>query len=249
MGRVLIFFGILVIASSSSSSETTQNSSTTEHFEQRRVLSPTEQSWDQAGFKDPVVSKMSQKNFNHKGSKTTHEIDFTIVMFKQTSWKQEKIRERMSRLSQIFGKCGIRINPPTLVVADSPIGTAVLDRPLGRDTEISQKLPASAVRPVMFYVEAELEGRVAYAWHKRTGANTVIQDTAWITHEVEEWYKELHDPSFSVDAHELGHILCDCYHLPSGNKNLMAEHFDDLNDTLTENQCDEFKKSKYARKL
>jgi hypothetical protein len=75
-------------------------------------------------------------------------------------------------------------------------------------------------------------------------------NTAWITAEVNSAsYKKIHASSYSVEAHELGHVLGNVSHYMGPGKNFLSDLPDLLNDQIKPEQCEQMKKHSLMKPL
>lgn len=166
-----------------------------------------------------------------------------MVLLRNSGWSKEQIEQRLTRVAQIYSQCGIKVARATLVTVDAPNGWVDVDySDEERDLKIATMTPTTD-KPILFYVRSSREGQTAYAWRQGKSRPPALTDTAWMTTEINTAaYKKLRDPTYSPDAHELGHIFGNCEHNADGSKNFLAGDVALLNDKIQPKQCENMKK-------
>lgn len=195
--------------------------------------------WEAAGFENVEIENIAlEEELKTKRIKTALELYLTAVVFRGTPWTAARIQARLAKASRVFAQCGIKISKVKLVVSN-PINN-YLDVSFENSShiQISDKLPTKA-RPVIFYVGKNLQGASAYAKTESSGKTDSLTNTAWMTSDLTlQEYKQYRDPSYSEEAHELGHILCDCDHYDDGTSNFLSGEVVLANDYIRPDQCE-----------
>lgn len=198
--------------------------------------------WLQAGFGNPSIEITSPPSTS-PDTAYTHSLSMTFVMFRNSGWTKERVNAQLARASQVYKQCGIKLADVKFVIADAPGGIVDVGYSNGYDERIANLTPATK-KPTVYFMRSNPEGQVAYSWDSGVEKPTAARfNTTWMTDDIDKSYRTMHDPTYNVLAHELGHILCGCKHIPGDEKNLMAGRIDLLNDKLKSEQCETFKKS------
>lgn len=202
---------------------------------------PTEiEQLENADFKNPEKHNLTLSPKLPSEVKFTHEVTINLIAFRETTWTAPIIEQSMSRVAEIYAQCGIKIKSPTLYIVTAP--DKKIDLTPSEEQQVITKFPLPH-RPVIFFVNSFEDGAPAHAYGQAICSERPSRcDTAWITRYVKsDYYKELRDPNYSPIAHELGHIFGNRGHV-SGYKNMLADTSDLVNDHITPEQCDAFKK-------
>lgn len=213
--------------------------------------------WEQAGFKEPRIQSWSDSDLYAASISTsntfTHGIEITTVVFRSTGWTTQEVKRRFQRMAEVYSQCGIKIQRADVIETDAPNGWIDVDDPydLGtsnRTTQIAKKLP-TANRPVFLFIRSLGNGDLATAEPPfRVGENSPRSGAVWMTSGLIPAEKD-YPPNFSVEAHELGHILGNCSHDTSGKKNFLAGSFSLLDNIIQKDQCDVMKRNSSVRPL
>lgn len=213
--------------------------------------------WLKAGFSNIDIedydNQLLYKKFNKE--QFTHEFDLTVVIFKNSGWSVAKVIPRIKLAARILSKnCFICINRIHMVQLRAPV--QYLDTNVDIDFKICKTIP-HVPRPVIFYIRSDQRHRTAY-----TIVGPQIKDerkgTAWITRVVtKKSFKKARHASYSVEAHELVHILTDYLndeihkegHIKGSELNLMSENPLRRSELLKGYQCEKMKKNKWVRPL
>jgi hypothetical protein len=212
---------------------------------------PTDEAtkWTAAGFPNPAISTLNLSSENDPSDKYTHEFSPSLVMFRNTGWNEDILKSSFSRVAEIYRQCGIRLGSAKLVMVNAP--NSWLDLDGDRDTKIAAMTPEQTDRPILYFLRSEIgAGRTAYAYRLGIEGYTPLLDTVWITNDINTAsYKKLRDPKYSPIAHELAHILGDRSHIEGDEKNILGNSPETVNDQITKEQCDAFKRHPSMRKL
>ena len=212
---------------------------------------PTErEKWLRAGFGNPSIDQLDATLPSSDPKKFTHEIKLTMVLLRNSGWDKEQIKQRLTRVADIYSQCGIKVASAKLVTVDAPNGWVDVDyRVEKRDLKIATMTPTTD-KPILFYVRSSREGQIAYAWNQSKDQPPPLTNTAWLTSEINTAkYKKWRDPAYNTEAHELGHIFGDCGHNTDGSKNFLAGDVALLNDKIQPKQCESMKKHNLVRPL
>lgn len=145
----------------------------------------------------------------------THAIPLRVVIFEGSGWTRPEVEGRLARVWDVVDRCGVRLAPVTVVELAPPSGTPspvyARDRSGEPDGLGSVARAAGAgAGPTLFYI-ADFADRPQPGTSRprhQVGAAPEA-DTAWITRAV---LSEGHGDAYSVDAHELVHVLADIGH-------------------------------------
>lgn len=203
--------------------------------------------WITAGFRNPEIKSIDIRPTSDTAATTyTHEFDLSLVMFKGSGWSEELVRSSITRVSEIYRQCGIRVGKAKLVMIEPP--NDWIDITLDRDRELAKMTPHMS-KPTLYFVRSSLEGYTAYAWDK-SGCSRERCDTAWITNDINSAaYKRYRDSNYSPIAHEIAHLLGNCDHIKNDSKNILGNSASTVNDQIMQDQCESFKKHESMRKL
>jgi hypothetical protein len=206
--------------------------------------------WRAAGFINPEVTILNQQHFCTlpKSTKYTHQLKLFAVGFRNSQWQINQVQSRLLRVSEVYAQCGVKVTQATIVWADPYKGISDIEGVEASENSINFAIAKATPiqnRPVLYYVQARTNGGNAHA-HPEFSIQGVspLLNTVWITSEVESrMYRYVHDPRYSTDAHELGHILLDSSHYMGPEKNFLSAEIDGGNDQITAQQCDSIRKS------
>jgi hypothetical protein len=205
--------------------------------------------WLSAGFWRPEIKVINASPSIAPEGTFTHKLNMTLVLFRNTGWTEDRVKAQVSRASEIYKQCGIELSEVKLVIANAPSGIIDVSYNNRDDERISRSTPESK-KPIVYFVRSNAEGQTAYSWGASVEKPSRARfNTIWMTDDIDKSYKEVHDPSYNVLAHEIGHILCGCSHFPGDEKNLMAGKINLLNDRLNQTQCEVFQKSSLVEKI
>ncbi|WP_291516276.1 hypothetical protein [Bdellovibrio sp. ArHS] len=129
-----------------------------------------------------------------------------------------------------------------LIVVDAPNDWLDIDH--NRYAQIAQMIPQSAARPILAFVRADgRHGDTGYAYRRGRFGQAATVDTGWITNEVNsDTYKKIRTSGYSPLAHELAHILGNSGHVIGDEKNLLGNSPVTVNNHITKEQCETFKR-------
>lgn len=197
-------------------------------------------SLDRAGFHNAQQISLSLKPRVSSDIKYSHQIEITPIVFRDTSWTAEIVEVSLSRVAEVYSQCGIKILAPTLFLVDALNNKT--DLTMEQEQEVVNAMPLKQ-RPLIYFLNGFEDGSPAHAYGIDNCKDTPLKcNSAWISRYVKsDYYKELRDPNYSPIAHELAHILGNRGHV-SEVKNILADTPDLVNDQITEEQCQAFKK-------
>lgn len=203
--------------------------------------------WENSGFSRPTIEEFEPLPAANE-AEFTHSFDLTVMNLRGSSWTMEQIRPSLIRTAEIYRPCGIKLSKVKILEVDPPHGK--IDLSNWDDYKLSNMVPDSVERPLVFLFKYSLEGATAYAWHKNACSRAKRCNTIWITSDVNDpRYLAARDPSYSVWAHELAHILGNQDHIPGKEPNILSGHLGLGNDVITEQQCTHFKTSDLLKKI
>lgn len=210
------------------------------------------QKWEEAGFKKPKLTMVDTARFYRSSAGFSHQVDLTLIMFRNTGWTKRNIIRRLGKLSRILASYQIKIGYTMLVIADSPNGMIDFWRPGTGDFEIAQMTPDTP-RPVFYYIRSVPQFN-AYSWTEHSSNKSLpeaIKNTAWISLSADmELNKKIRHSDYLTEAHELGHILLDSLqHYQPGIPNLMAEDHKLVNSRLEPHQVERIKNHRLVKRL
>lgn len=224
--------------------------------------------WKNAGFQNVKITNMSSVYTKSDRTKFTHEFPLTIVLIRGSGFTLKTVQERIRKTAAVFKNCGIKIQNPNIIEVDPPNGWLDFTKNINdlRDLQLSKMIPQTVKRPILYYFRSNKSKediqnkKIVEAAHSFIPMNdepTTLSNTAWISNEVlEEEYINSRNKKYSTEAHELGHILRNCYchvePIVDNDKreyNFMSEspYFSD--DTITPAQCEEMKKSTLVKTI
>lgn len=194
------------------------------------------------------TSVISTKKFYNKkeAREFSHAFDVTLVRLRGTKWTNKKIKKRMSKVIDTFKLCNIKVEKLELVSMDAPFGFIDIGEG-NRANKILAELEGIN-KPSIFYIRWDLESKnPAWAHRELLNSGEAKVNTAWMT--FFSSVLEYPDLAYSIEAHELGHILLNEGHDFSEDKNLMS--YEGLLNAkiLTEDQCAKIKTSELVRKI
>ncbi len=169
----------------------------------------------------------------------------SIFMVKGTGWTREQVMSQINRTREILKQCQIEPSPVRLEVIEPPFGHTQYTRP--HDVEIVSTLPES-LKPALFFMGADNTSEVYTSNIAEGSPMAPLMWTGWISQIImTPAYQSSIPRSYNPVAHEVAHLLCDCGHTESRNPNLLSDEITLLNDHLTEEQCESFKKSSFMQ--
>ncbi len=177
----------------------------------------------------------------------THAFSPHALFVTGSGWTPELIRNEFKRVQEIYNQCQIRVDLQEIhEVTGSEERLSLLGQ---SDLEIVEELNIPN-RPLVGF--AGLIG-VSYSHGDEfspLSLQKALTNTSWLGWEIEtQEYKKDRDPSYSPVAHELAHVLCNCGHVASGERNLLSGHAHDVNAVITPQQCETFRHSPLVREL
>ncbi len=207
------------------------------------------------------IEKISSKKYYSKKDKKKlkHYFPLSLVHFRDTSWSKKKIMKRVKGIVNTYKKCSIGVAPIQMITMNAPFGYINLgsnsvsyihfgtnaSKDSSNDNSkanlIMKELEA-LVKPIVFYIQFDLDSKApAWAHRKLFNKNQPKVDTAWMTYFSSRL--EFPDQDYSIEAHELGHLLLNRGHDFSEERNLMSYEGLLNSNILTQEQCDKIKQS------
>lgn len=187
----------------------------------------------------------------------THEVSLSIVMFRDTGWSLELIQKHMNRVAQIYEQCHMRLAPLKVLLVDAPQGQENIEPWSEEDARLAE-IPLPLSKPILYFVHSSkhmMGWAGAPFWIEYLKLNGLknadsLTDTIWITSGINAAsYTSKMNSSYNTVAHEIAHILGNAEHLVAGGQNLLSATSDLASDTITAQQCQQFKKHSSVRKL
>lgn len=221
------------------------------------------QNWTTAGFKNPDIKRVRMTSISDEPAEIfTHTLEPTLVIFRNSGWSERKVAVAIERVAEIYKQCGIKIEFAKMITVDPPFGhrSAVIDKPYeGLDLKIASQVP-TLTPPVMYFVKEALNGYTAWAapryfvapgYAKQYPDLKAMEDSAWITSTIlkEKYWTPWKDPSYSVEAHELAHVIGNRHHVADDVKNILGGTQGTGNDQITPGQCEAFRNFDLVKKI
>ncbi len=206
-------------------------------------------SWIQRGFKNPDVKTFRSTSISDLAAQRpdhfTHELTPTLVLFRHSGWSELHVGRAMERVGVIYAQCGIKIEFSKIHIVDPPFGlkSVVIDKPYaGLDVKIAEAIP-TLPKPIFFFVEKSMNGYTAWATPRFHTPPGPFQDGAWMTASIlrPAYWPSFKDKSYSVEAHELAHVLGNRNHVPDDVRNILGGTMGTGNDQITSEQCEAFR--------
>jgi len=213
---------------------------------------PKDSEWKKAGFGNPKIHSIDTNDYYTASKvKFTHQFPLTMVLFRNTGWNLDLLKQRAKRVAEIYSQCGIKLSSVNIVESDPFNGWLDVDgeenwreRWESRELKIARATPTPQ-RPVIYYFRNFLDDDIycASSWYKGFKKGPPQDDTSWFSAcDLDPKYA-VPDKSFSLEAHELGHLLTNDGHRENGKKNFLARDKNFYNDHIDPDQCETMKKS------
>ena len=226
------------------------------------------QRWEDRGFKNVVVDDIDLEPFYQAQPLVTPSFGLKLVsvIFRTSGWSAPEIIARTKDLTETLSQCGVKLTQSKLITVDPIPGFTkfdgqvrlapdYFDDPNKKEATVSKMLPGSR-RPVIFYVQA-INTDTAYANLAEAQApgnmNLPMLDTIWISKAI-TYSEHKFNPRYSVEAHELGHVLGKLQHiyppkLPGAKTNLMAADLYKGSPKLEASQCEKILRSELLDRI
>lgn len=194
-----------------------------------------------------VTKEISTSKYYSKveKKKLKHYFSLNLVHLEGTDWSKKQIKQRVKRIVNTYKTCNIGIKPLRIITMEAPFG--YIDIGDGERADLISKELENLSKPIIFYIRWDLKS-TSPAWAHRNLLNKGKPkvNTAWMTFFSSTL--EFPDPDYSIEAHEIGHILLDQGHDFSDKRNLMS--YDGLlnSNILTAEQCEKIKRSPLVSK-
>ncbi len=216
--------------------------------------------FNKKNWEDQFFSKPEHLTFNikNKNLNFTHELPvISVVVFKNTSWKNLEVIKQVDSAAKVLNQCGLRLNKAHLINVEAPNKTAIIRRhracfdpePDGHH-HITNTIPyLPGIR--IFYIKRFIIGPEAFAAADYTSINTPAENTIWLQPRSPDAIPAF-DPNYQVLAHEIGHILLNSGHIKDKGENipnLMSGKPSLLNNELTFEQCELLRSHRLVKKI
>lgn len=209
--------------------------------------------WLARGFEKAEV-----RNINASDAGADLMLPVSFIRLAGSNWTHERVMRHIRRTASIFAACGIGLGPIQVIEAKAPGGRHDLDMagdaelPVPRDVlEISAMIPATALRPPVVFA-GQLRNDEALARSFRRGdtppaeaKNHLYLDTSWVAFKT-HWI-ERKDDSYSTVAHELTHLLCECGHERTKQRNILNRYRNFLSGEILPETCARMRRSPLLR--
>jgi hypothetical protein len=199
--------------------------------------------WSTSRFKNVRIETL--KSDLSSQAPTSYSFPLNIVIVDGTKWTREFVLEHISKIQKIYKACDMQADPINLIYVSPPKGYTEFSAP--HDQEIADMIPDGVTRPILFLMGGIDTGEAYGSNDFAPGSPRInLHETAWLSQIVrtsdyaELFLKKGYDPL----AHELAHILCDCFgHIVSDEPNLSNQDGQLLSGDLMPYQCMAFQKS------
>ena len=183
-----------------------------------------------------------------KSTSFKNHIAINIVLAKG-QWEKEEIFKRFEKARKIYQNCDVDLIINKFIEFDWKFPTKGLFYDLSDDFKDRYEDGAQqflvdlnlSKKPLVIFFDSfdEYINKIATSFPREsTSKDSLVVNTAWITNKVNDAnYKEKEPDSYSVLAHELGHILLNEGHNLGFEPNLMHYKIEMLSDKLTDKQC------------
>ncbi len=183
-----------------------------------------------------------------------HFFDLEVYVLKNSVWTDHLIINRIKKLSTFFNKCDVRIYQINIRFIESEMYSYHLFQ---RKSDHYQELlnlkkslmtdkSTRALKLIYVFGFEDPTNGIAFT-DRSKGASTQLGGFAFISTEVLNWEQSQRrrlDPNFSVEGHELGHILLNSGHVLYGQTNFMAPEATSAK--ISKHQCNSIKESPYV---
>lgn len=216
--------------------------------------------WKDVGFINPVFDTWNVQDLYGfvpaTEAKFTHKVKLSTVIFRDSNWSKEEVKERFKLLARVYLLCGIQVSGVDVTEANFPEDWVDVN---GKQEEIDGKIVSMTPikeRPVFYYTRSSKTFKWAYSYIRPTSTKTRAKqesgkkDTVWITSEVKGSEATVYKLGVSVESHELAHVLeKNSEHTKGPAKNILADDYRLFNNDITEAQCKRMKKHSVVRPL
>ena len=206
--------------------------------------------WAQT-FKSEQVHPVP-KELQESAAENQAKVDIVILKGK---WTPEKVYKRFKKLRKIYEQCRVGVVISSLKEVEWKYSGLGLYYDL--DDDYTERYHDGTLqlltdlniqsRPLAIFLDSfdEYMPKMATAFPLlKMVKQTPALNTLWITDKVNDKdYLKLEPDSYSVFAHELGHLLLNDTHLYGPDANLMHHQLSMLNDQLSEKQCERIRKN------
>ena len=195
---------------------------------------------------DKLVNHIIPIEFTKSTYKDSVEIYLVIV---EGDWTKQKVLKRFSKLRSIYGQCKIGVTIGSLKEVKwkysgngiyYDLNNSFSNRYFDGTLQLLSDLDIKK-RPLGIFIDSfdEYMPKLATSFPEVSLHNkTIALNTFWITNKVNSpKYLDKEPDSYSVFAHELGHLLLNDTHVTGSSANLMHGRLEMLNGDLDSSQC------------
>lgn len=187
------------------------------------------------------------------------EVDIYTTILRPSAWQKSEVDQLLVRVNEVYSQCDIKLNlkehtdsywehyPGGRLWMDIDNPRVDIDYPDGAVNFVMQS--EIKKRPLVIFVDdwdyAHKTNALSAPVDRVNHLNNGVMNTIWMTRDIiSKEYLAAVDESYSVLAHELGHVIGNMEHfLDHWEPNLMHFMFSRLNGDLKPAQCEKFRKS------
>ena len=210
----------------------------------------SERDWSARGFEQVEIRTIEADEMGTEAGRAIDlRLPLSLVRLAGSNWTHERVMRHVRRTAGIFAACGIGLGPVQVIEARAPNGrhdltmTTEAGLPAPRDVmDLAAMVPPNALRPPVFFV-GRLHEDEALARSYRRGELSALEskqypylDTAWVAFKT-HWI-ERKDEGYSTVAHELAHLLCECGHTETKQRNLLNRYRNFLSADILPETCE-----------
>ncbi len=213
-------------------------------------------SFNQTDWSNKLFTQATQSYFyiNNNNKNISHFIPvISAVIFKNSGWEIDEIKNRFLIATQILQQCKVHINSVNIIHTEAPNKTGIIrhhrtcynPEPNGEHFITNQLPYLPGIRA--FFINKFIIGPAGTAFNLKRAANTPIENTIWLAKN--HLNNNPAHALYEIVAHELGHILLNEGHTNNDQPNLMSAKPSKLNNELNDLQCNKIRQSPLVYKL
>jgi|GEM_PF-3318554 len=177
--------------------------------------------WLQSGYKNPEFFVVHQETLKDE---SLWSFDYTSILLRGSGATLQKLEERLPYTKDAFDTCKVQIQKNWIVIADPPNhrvdfvhDETDFDNSDGTKAHLALITPR-VVMPGLFYVRSFVNAKgvtgtsAAPFW----AGGSPQENFTWVTEGALDFF------DFSIEAHELGHVLADTGHGPTFTGDIMS---------------------------